>query len=259
MSQNPEQASGASVAQARALWQKGQHFAARRMLESLLAGTLAGHELAHARLGLAIICREIGDAVTAIDLLNLLNSEWHHYPEKQPLLEGAAAYNLGLCHRQRRELHLAVECYRKAESLFAAEGMNDFRRQALQNLAWVHAHMHQPDLAMDYLDQAEPLCTLDLARWQQRIGRAYCNLRFGDVPAVVELAQEIADSRNCPEEIRPHAYWLLGLCLFELDKIMEAKRTAEKGLCMPAVTKDARLYQDLIDLIRACSVNLGAG
>jgi len=236
-------------------WRQSELREARQIAERSLSASPSGSVLGKIRFTYGVILREIGDTAAIHTLTAFIDGVWE-YPELAPLMLGAGYYNLGLAYRTQGSLPNAVEAYGKAIGEFRHEGMKDHLRMALQNLAWAYCLLGDGHRSREALDEANPLCTTDHARWQQRIGTAFQAAVCGDGVRAMELCEEITqDPNGPPHDVRSHAYWLAGRTALNLGIVAQAESLARQALDVAVWAKnDNRCFGDASELLRLVRV-----
>lgn len=220
-----------------------------RSRESSEAGlrSLSQGEL-HAKLLhlMGAVCERLGDHTVAIQTLETCLEELDGYPQLAPLLRGIVTYNLAVAYGGRSsrpdDQRSALALYESAALEFGREGMEDSRRMALQNLAWIACDLRDGERAAQVIDEAAPLCTSSDARWAQRVLHGYLHLVNGEYGEAMGTLEPAMAAPGAPTDVQILAVSVAALTALALatkrtdvEMLELAKRLADHAYSRAAV------------------------
>lgn len=215
-----------ALAEARSAWAERRLWDAKRLIDRF---TGEGPDRVKAHFLSAVIHREIGDLFLAHQEIDSCLTLLAQFTELAPLLRGPAHYNKALIWYHRDQLSEAMDAYREALREFEQEGMTDYRRQALQNLAWTAVEAGDLDLAADCLRESRGLIRSDEARAAQQVAEAYLDWATGHRTEALKSCENIATKVDAGEEIRAFAYVVASYAAADLGMMQEALRLASEA------------------------------
>jgi tetratricopeptide (TPR) repeat protein len=185
-----------------------------------------------------ILAREAGDtqAVAEFDACMAMLPD---LPDLSGILLGSCLYNKALAlELMRGRRPEALSLYLKANAEFEATGMADYRRQALQNAAWVAVDLGNVSQAADLLEQAAPHCLTDAALWAQRAALARVQARQGAWTGAARLCQWILTDAATTAEVRCRAAAVAAETLLQQGNVVEARVMGQHAVTLALETMD---------------------
>lgn len=221
-------------------WRQERHRDSLVALQRAFSLDPTGSVKARCHFMAGILAREAGDsqAVAEFDACLAMLPD---LPELDGLLRGACLYNKGLAKQFMRDGKLeALVLYQQAIREFEATGMDDYRRQALQNAAWVCVDLGDFAQAAELLDEAAPLCLTEPAQWVQRVTFAHLHGQQNEWTEAARLCHWILSGNNAAADVRCLAAAVAADTLLRQGNVTEAEVMGQHAVSLALQTADNR-------------------
>jgi len=202
-------------------------FPARDAIEKALALGADGALQVKIRFQHGFVVRAIGEFALAVSEFTWCLSAIEGFPDIASVLRGPLHYNRGLALGSMPDAVGALAAYEAAAKEFRREGLHEYLRMCLQNLAWIACDLRDHDRAEAALSEAAPLCSTESARWHQRLHLTRLAQVRGERTEALRLCEwiEKSDSGTVPADVLSLCACITAEIALDLGLVDLAERT----------------------------------